>query len=59
MKKISKKVQSTIEKGYSSLNGDALKKIKGGTKPNAGNSDRICGGSGCGPTAGFVVTPTR
>lgn len=53
MKKVSKKVQSNNEKGFSSLNGDALKKIKGGTKSNAGSTDRLCGG-GCSATAAFA-----
>lgn len=56
MKKVSKKVQSTNEKGYSSLNGEALKKIKGGTKSNAGSTDRVCGTSCCSATAAFVRT---
>jgi hypothetical protein len=56
MKKVSKKVQSTKlnEIKYFSLNGDMLKKIKGGHNDNLiSNTDRTCSG-GCGATAAFV-----
>jgi hypothetical protein len=50
MKKVSKKVKSD----YSSLNGDALKKIKGGkAASSSGAEDRLCG-SGCSSTAAFA-----
>ena len=57
MKKVSKKVK----RDYSSLNGEALRKIKGGTNTNTqtsgtislnANTDRVCGG-GCSTTAAF------
>ncbi|GAB4457254.1 MAG: hypothetical protein Fur0028_11820 [Bacteroidales bacterium] len=57
MKKVSKKVQITSEKGYSTLNGDALKKIKGGktsTLSSNANTDRVCGTSCCGSSASFL-----
>ncbi|NVO12103.1 MAG: hypothetical protein HXX16_19250 [Bacteroidales bacterium] len=53
MKKISKKVQSTkLNEGkYSSLNGNTLKKVKGGST-ESGSTDHACGT--CGATAGLL-----
>ncbi|WP_421920093.1 hypothetical protein [Marinifilum sp.] len=59
MKKVSKKVESTKlnDSKYHSLNGEMLKKIKGGTRNEASkisdgaSTDRLCGG--CGATAAF------
>ncbi len=52
MKKVSKRVQSTKanDDKYFSLNGEMLKKIKGGSSLISGpsNTDRVCTG-GCGP----------
>lgn len=55
MKKVSKKAQSAKldERKYSSLNGDALKNIKGAglTSPGS-NTDRVCG---CGNISNMSV----
>jgi hypothetical protein len=59
MKKVSKKVQITKsnEEKYFSLNGDMLKKIRGGAGSTVtATEDRNCGGSGCGATANYNIT---
>lgn len=58
MKKVSKRVQSTKvnDDKYFSLNGEMLKKIKGGSSLISGpsNTDRVCSG-GCGSTRAWTT----
>jgi len=53
MKKVSKKVKSkkVNEELFTSLNGEMLKKLKGGTA-SIGNADHACGT--CGTNAGLL-----
>ncbi len=54
MKKVSKKLKNTKSDKYFSLNGEMLKKIKGGAiSVSNGTTDRVCPG-GCSATAAFV-----